>query len=142
MRTMYTINIATSFSRLIPSGSQFVPNFHVSRADGGLIFRISSERSFYGRRNATICAGKVLHYDNGRHQSCHLMSFLDGTSTVKNPLHFSPANPHPCTSYSLSSDLPRISPGAITSCRQMHLSMLCFLFQGFDIMRNSQKTPK
>ena len=38
------------------------PNLHVCRADGGLIFRISSERSFYGRRNATICAGKVLHY--------------------------------------------------------------------------------
>ena len=80
------------------------------------MLRISSESSLNGRRYATIFGGKVLHYDNGCQQSYHLMSFLDGIkAAVKNPLHFLSVNHHPCTSCSLSSDVPRISPDAITT---------------------------
>ena len=71
--------------------------------------RTPSGKRLHGRRYATIYRRKVLHYNNGCQHSCHLMLFLDGTSTVKNPLHFSPANQHPCTSYRFPSDVPRIS---------------------------------
>lgn len=50
--------------------------------------------------------------------SCYLSPFPDGSNaTVRNPLHFLTTNQHPCTSYSLSSDVPRISPDANTPCR-------------------------
>lgn len=50
--------------------------------------RTPSGKRLHGRRYATIYRRKVLHYNNGCQHSYHLMSFLDGTSTVKNPLHF------------------------------------------------------
>ena len=70
------------------------------------------------------------------------MSFLDGTSTVKNPLHFLSVNHHPCTSCSLSSDVPRISPDAITTPAAIHASVSMLLpFLSFVLMRNRKNHP-
>ncbi|MBQ2196930.1 MAG: hypothetical protein II407_08350 [Prevotella sp.] len=92
------------------------------------MLRISSKSSLNGWRYATIFGEKVLHYDNGCQQSYHLMSFLNGIkAAVKNPLHFLSVNHHPCTSYSLSSDVPRISPDAITTPTAIHASVSMLL---------------
>ena len=63
-------------------------------------------------------SGKVLHYADGCSRATNYRRFqtaenlLSGTAFT-----FSGTNQHPCTSYFLSSDLPRISPGANTPCR-------------------------
>lgn len=63
--------------------------------------------------------------------SCYLSPFPDGScATVRNPLHFLTTNQHPCTSYSLSSDVPYISPDANTLCRHNALDNAGLPFPG------------
>ena len=63
--------------------------------------RTPAGRRLNGRRDAKICAREVLHYVDG----CNKLPPIDifrRHAAVRNPLHVTAANPHPCTFLSLS----------------------------------------
>ena len=64
--------------------------------------RTPAGRRLNGRRDAKICAREVLHYVDGCNKLPPIAIFRRHTA-VRNPLHVTAANPHPCTFLSLSS---------------------------------------
>ena len=63
--------------------------------------RTPAGRRLNGRRDAKICAREVLHYVDGCNKLPPIAIFRRHTA-VRNPLHVTTANPHPCTFLSLS----------------------------------------